>query len=246
MLTISNKSSARVLLNLPHDISRQILNDVPLYRALAMAACLDGTEDGQNFKELLLSLPLQKTVFPDEAYLTYMISLYKLYNEVLQSTSRHIKRLSHPKNSALAMNLGREPSFLNATRWEYERVTQRTWLLFQLYLMLQSFGWPHHPGILPPASDRGHALERSQDLPLLDPYKKYWQAVKEMHLRLATKRQAQLQKLADLFRKYPTYLKKSSDPSIEARSNHTHVVHQLELCAESYRKRHLTEALHPS
>ena len=235
MLTISNKSSARALLNLPHDISRQILNDVPLYRALAMAACLDGTEDGQSFKELLLSLPLQKTVFPDEAYLTYMISLYKLYNELLQSTKRHTKRLSHPTNSALAMNLGCEPSFLNAPRWEHERASQRNWLLYRVWLMLLSLGWSSDN--LPPAGDPEHYFTRSQDPHLLlDRYKVYWQAVKKLHLRFATKRQSQIQTLADLFRKYPTYLKKSSDPGFEARLNHSHVVNHLESCAKRYRK----------
>lgn len=237
MFANSNKHSARALLELPHDISQQILNDVPLYRVLAMAACLDGTEHGKRFKKLLLSLPLQRTFFPDEEHLTYMVDLYKLYHEVLQSTSRCTKQLGHPRKSPLSMNLSGE-GFRKAREWQWkdERMGQRNWLLHQLYLMLQSFGWWANADIFPRAYSHEHYNARDQDPGIFYRYKEYWQIIKGKHFHFATKRQAQIQRLADIFRKYPTGLKKSSDPSIEARWNHTHIVTRLESCARQYRK----------
>lgn len=238
MLGISNKSSARALLNLPNDISRQVLNDVPLYRVLAMAASLDGTKDGQSFKGLLLSLSLQKTFFRDEEYLTYMINLYKFYREVLQSASRYTEKLSDPKESPLAMNLGLgSESFLDAPRWEDERAKQRDWLFYEIYLVLLSFNWID---IFPPVAEKPktsyYGPARSQDPRLFDHYKEYCQTIKERHFRWANKRLAQIQMLVDIFREYPTYLKKTSDPGFEARSNHAHIIIQLESCAKKYRK----------
>ena len=237
MFANSNKSSARALLELPYDISQQILNDVPLYRVLAMAASLDGTEHGKRFKDLLLCLPLQRTFFPDEEHLTYMIGLYKLYHEVLQSTIRCTKHLVHPRNSPLSMNLSGE-GVLKARKlqWEEERFGQRNWLLYQLYLMLRSFGWWANEDIFPPSYPTGHYYARNRDPAIFYRYKEYWQIIKEKHFHFATKRQAQIQRLADTFRKYPTCLKKSSDPGFEARLNHTHIVTRLESCARQYRK----------
>lgn len=240
MLVISNKSSARALLNLPHDISRQILEDVPLYRVLAMAACLDGTEDGQSFRTLLLSLSLQSTFFPDENHLTYMIGLYKLYQDVRQSVHRHTKQLGHPQKSPLSKNLSAESLphqwLPKARQWAAERILQRNWLLFQLHDMLQSFGWSERPHIFPSADLPKDVYVPDQDHARFDRYKEYWQTVKERHFRFATKRQAQIQRLVEIFREYPTYLKKTSDPGFGFRSNHTHIINRLESCAKQYRK----------
>lgn len=230
----SDQSSAKALLKLPHDIARQILDDVPFYRVLAMATSLEA-EYGKSFKELLLSLSLQRTFFPDEKYLAYMIDLYRLYQEVLQSTVKNTKKRDYPKDSPLSMNLGSAP-FLNAVGWENERIAQRDWLLCRINLMLRSFGWCEHADILPPSHPRRAFYPRNQDPCLFYRYKEYWQVMKDKHFRFATKRQSQIQMLADIFRKYPTYLKKSSDPGLDARSNHSHIVNGLELCAKKYRQ----------
>ena len=230
MGTSSDRSSAQALLKLPHDITRQILNDVSLYRILAMAACLGHTEPGKRFKEILLSLP-QRTFFPNEKHLIYMIDLYKFYYEVLQSTVGNTKKLCHPRESPLAMTISGAP-LDNELRWQDERLAQQNWLFCQVHLMLKSFGWWGRARL--PWLDE--YPPKYPDSDLYYRYEEYWDAMKNEHFRFATKRMSQIEKLAGIFRKYPTYLKTSSDPGFEARLNHAHIVSHWESIAKKYEK----------
>lgn len=226
----SNKSAGRALLKLPHDIARQILGDVPFYRVLTIAVCLEDTEHGESFKELLRSLSLERSFFPNDQHLAYMIGLYKLYYEVLQSTTKRCKRMNHPKDSPLSLNLN-VARFHDTPYWEQQRKEQRNWLLREAFFRLRSMGWSES---LPIPFYVEH--EKFQDPHLFERYKEYWQTVKNKHFHFATKRHSQLQTLAGILNQYPTYLKKSSDPALEARLNHTHIINQLETRAEKYQR----------
>lgn len=232
MRPLSNKSSARALLKLPQEIAQQILEDIPIYRVLAMVVSLEGTDHQNSFKTLLLSLPRQirRNLFPNEEHLTTTIDIYKLYCEISQSVTKKSRLLEHPKTSPLSINLNvaRSQRSDDAPHWEYERAIQQDWLVQQIHLMMQSLDdWLDDDSSLDDRIWMAHNLHA---------YQQDWRIVKERHFKFATKRRSEIQRLADIFRKYPTYMKKSSDPGDEARGNHMHVVNQLERCAERYRK----------
>ena len=64
------------MVRLPIEIAHQILSDVPLYRILATAASVAGSVEGDKFKDVLLSLPRQRSFLSDEEHLLLMVSAF--------------------------------------------------------------------------------------------------------------------------------------------------------------------------
>ena len=228
MPTISDQSFVKALLKLPWKIARQILNDVPFYRVLNMTLCLNDTDLDERFKELLLSLPPQQIFIANKHTLYFMIALYKLYLELLQ-VIRPSTKLPHLEDSPLFKNFD-ITQFYDVRSFRRQRKDQCDWLSRQVHLMLRSLNW-WKSFRLPVYEDEGY-----RDSFMIERCKKYWQTVREKNFHFATKRSTQLQVLADLFRKYPTFLKLSSDPGYDARPNHTHIVSRLEQTAKQYQK----------
>lgn len=227
MPKFSNKSFAKTLLKLPVEIAQQILGYVPFYRVLVIAVCLEGTYLREPFEDLVLSLRFQKIFSADDGTLMCMIDLYKIYLELLQFIKQYTRL---PNLYKLTLSMGFDelwphdvPYLKTIRRRQYDELS------YEVRHMLQSLRWSEsfQPFV---------ELPRHRDFLLLDCYKEYWRAVRDKHSQFAARRYSQLQTLAGIFRKYHTFLKKSSDPGLDARPNYTHILNRLERCAEQYQK----------
>ena len=106
--------------------------------------------------------------------------------------------------------------------------------------MLRHLGWSQSfplPDELRHASNARTwgAIPRFQDKDIVRCYKSYWQTVKEKHRLWAYKRHTQIEALATTVNQSPSYVKKSSDPGLDARPNQKHIVENLERSAQKYR-----------
>ena len=228
MPKISNKSFAKTLLKLPVEIAQQILWYVPFYRVLVIAVCLEGTYLREAFEDLVLSLCFQKVFSADHGTLVCMIDLYKIYLELLQFNKQYEKTFLSLYDLTLAMGFDELRSH-NVRYLRRIRRGQFDTLSYQVRHMLESLPWSER---FPPLVD----LPPHLDLLLLNRYKEYWRAVRDKHSHFAARRSSQLQALAGIFRKYHTFLKKSSDPGLDARPNYKHILNRLKRCAKQYRK----------
>ena len=159
---ISVVASAKALLRVPDEIACQIIDDVPVYRILQMAASLTEPAAFKAFTKLLLSLPRTGgSFFPTDRHTISMIELYRKYYALALNSRRPVS----PSHSPLAMSFNSSRALSFALLGKRQQM-QKEWLVSEIWRMLRDLQWSDESlpdlGIYRGAKDSEATLEQYQ------------------------------------------------------------------------------------
>ena len=218
-------AAAHALLGLPLEIMHQIIEDVPLFRIIQMAASLD---DSTHFYECLISHPKIRDLglFPSRHHLAHIGSLHGLYHDIGKSEALPALqgRYARGPSSPLAQTLNVIMLGTDAAPFQtYESL--RKYLLESITNMLNPYNSDSRK-----AEINAYLQARiSQDWHenTLESMQGFWEQRKTRHQGSNAYRSTQIARIADIFESFPANMKKTSDPSLVARPNSDHIISTL-------------------
>ena len=231
-------AAAHALLGLPLEIMHQIVEDVPLFRIIQMAASL---EDPTYFYECLVSHPKFRDLgFTSTHHLSHIGSLHGLYYDIGKSGKLRDRGGVNAREASSPL-----AKSLNVIMLDNGEVPFKTYDELRDYL-LQCI-----TSMLIPSKGQGKAWIWEAEIQVylqgrisqdwhrntLEDMQQFWERKQEGRRSNNARKSAQIAKTANIFESFPTSMKKTSDPSPLARPNSNHIVSNLRSYSDVFARR---------
>lgn len=222
-------AAAHALLGLPLEIMHQVIEDVPLFRIIQMAASL---EDSTYFYECLVSHPKIRDLglFPSNYHLSHIGSLHGLYYDIGKSETLRVRGRVNARGASSPLAKSLNVIMLDNDEAPFKTYEElRDYLLQCITSMLfpskgQRKVWIWEAEIQAYLKGR---ISQDWHRNTLEDMQQFWERKQEGRRSNNARKSAQIAKTANIFESFPASMKKMSDPSPLARPNSNHIVSSL-------------------
>lgn len=207
----------------------QIIEDVPLFRIIQMAASL---EDPTYFYECLVSHPIIRDLglFPSTHHLSHIGSLYGLYYDIGKSETLRDRGGVNAREASSPLAKSLNVIMLDNGEAPFKTYdVLRDYLLQCITSMLipskgQREAWIWEAEIQAYLKGR---ISQDWHRNTLEDMQQFWERKQDGRRSNNARKSAQIDQTADIFECFPAGMKKTSDPSPLARPNSNHIVSNL-------------------
>jgi len=209
----------RSLISFPPDLIHQILNDLPIFKILGLAAY-----DVRYINDCILSHIRLREFFPSQAHLSSVCSFFKLFTDIFHGRV--------PASLSTYLSQALQATIATSHRMDLTPEYLTRQLRLSISHTLRQVGG-HRISLLASFSPTPISPLTNWENPTLSSLQLYWTTLKHAQHVLNEIKSSQLRRLADLMTAHPHMLKMTMDPSQERRRNVAHLVGYLNQSAKN-------------